>query len=110
MRPRITLIFIFCLFAALIANQTAAQQAPAGGGRGRGAAPAQPQAAANVAGLPGGDPCAVSGAEPARGGARGGGGGGAAAPEQQRFPRNVTVSKIPGVIAAGTKWVEVWRG
>jgi gluconolactonase len=34
----------------------------------------------------------------------------AAAAQQERFPRSVTVTEIPGVIAAGAKWVEVWRG
>jgi gluconolactonase len=84
MNPRIAVI-VFCLFASLIGKPSAAQQ-------------------------PGGDPCTVPGTEPSgRGGARGGGGG-VAAPQQQRFPRDVTVTEIPGVLAAGAKWVEVWRG
>ena len=95
------MIVAFCLFATLIGKQSTAQQRE-GGGRGRGAA-AEPQ---TIGGLPGGDPCTVPGAEaPGRGG-----GGGAAATRPQTFPRDVTVTEIPGVIAAGAKWVEVWRG
>src|SRR4030095_7622914 len=29
---------------------------------------------------------------------------------QERLPREVTIAAIPGVIAAGTKWQEVWQG
>ncbi len=32
------------------------------------------------------------------------------APAQQRLPREVTVTEIPGVIAAGAKWQQVWQG
>src|SRR5215813_709663 len=28
----------------------------------------------------------------------------------QQFPRDVTVKEIPGVIAAGAKWQQVWQG
>jgi gluconolactonase len=29
---------------------------------------------------------------------------------QERLPRDVTIREIPGVIAAGTKWQQVWQG
>jgi gluconolactonase len=29
---------------------------------------------------------------------------------QDRLPRDVTTNEIPGVISAGTKWLDVWRG
>ena len=29
---------------------------------------------------------------------------------QQQFPREVTVTEIPGVVAAGAKWQQVWQG
>ena len=29
---------------------------------------------------------------------------------QEKLPRNVTVTAIPGVIAAGAKWQQVWQG
>jgi gluconolactonase len=41
------------------------------------------------------------------GGAKGGPGGGARGPAQT-FPRDYSVTEIPGVIAAGQKWKEVW--
>jgi gluconolactonase len=34
--------------------------------------------------------------------------GGQGAPQQ--FPREVTVTEIPGVVAAGAKWQQVWQG
>jgi gluconolactonase len=53
---------------------------------------------------------------PARGGARGGGPNRAGAPGRGRGPaappgpKDYTVAEIPGVIAAGEKWKEVWQG
>src|SRR5262245_41128649 len=44
----------------------------------------------------------------AAGGARGGGGGGAA-PQPPKF-ENAGVQAIPGVIAAGQRWRQVWEG
>lgn len=41
----------------------------------------------------------------AKGGAKGGPGGG-----QPQGPRAYTVTEIPGVIAAGAKWTDVWTG
>src|SRR5688500_1800498 len=32
------------------------------------------------------------------------------APQQRQLPREVTVTEIPGVIAAGAKWQQVWQG
>jgi gluconolactonase len=29
---------------------------------------------------------------------------------QEKLPRNVTITEIPGVIAAGAKWEQVWQG
>ena len=29
---------------------------------------------------------------------------------QEQFPRDVTVTEIPRVIAAGAKWQQVWQG
>jgi len=41
---------------------------------------------------------------------QGGGGRGAVAPAQpQRIPRDVTVTAISGVVAAGAKWTKVWQ-
>ena len=32
------------------------------------------------------------------------------APAQERVPRDVTVTAIPGVVAAGARWQVVWQG
>ena len=32
------------------------------------------------------------------------------APQQPNFPRDVRVTAIPGVLAAGENWIEVWHG
>src|SRR5712691_9450645 len=32
------------------------------------------------------------------------------APARERLPRDVTVTAIPGVVAAGAKWQLVWQG
>jgi sugar lactone lactonase YvrE len=47
-------------------------------------------------------PCAA----PAQPAAQSGGGRG---PAPQRIPRDVTVTNIPGVVAAGAKWTKVWQ-
>jgi sugar lactone lactonase YvrE len=47
---------------------------------------------------------------PARGGARGGGPARGRGPAAPAGPRDYTVTEIPGVIAAGQKWTEVWTG
>jgi gluconolactonase len=47
---------------------------------------------------------------PARGGARGGGPARGRGPAAPAGPRDYTVTAIPGVIAAGQKWTEVWTG
>jgi gluconolactonase len=60
-------------------------------------------------------PACVPAAQPA---AQAGGGAGAGAPIQPpagrgqaapRLPRDVTVTPIPGVVAAGAKWTKVWQ-
>lgn len=47
---------------------------------------------------------------PARGGGRGRGGQGRGPAAAETLPRDYTVTAIPGVIAAGQKWTEVWTG
>jgi gluconolactonase len=47
---------------------------------------------------------------PARGGARGGGPARGRGPATPPGPKDYTVTAIPGVIAAGAKWTEVWTG
>jgi gluconolactonase len=47
---------------------------------------------------------------PARGGARGGGAGRGRGPAAPPATGDYTVTEIPGVIAAGQKWTEVWTG
>jgi len=48
--------------------------------------------------------------QPRGGGAGGGRGGGAAAPPAAPIHRDVKVTEIPGVIAAGQQWKTVWTG
>ena len=71
-----------------------------------GSAQAQNQAAPQC--VPTAQPAAAPAAAPAApaGGARGGGQGNAAPPA----PRDLTISAIPGVVAAGGSWKKVWQG
>jgi gluconolactonase len=57
-------------------------------------------------GAPKGGPGGPGGA----GAAKGGPGGGGARGPAQTLPRDYSVTEIPGVIAAGAKWKDVWSG
>jgi len=72
--------------------------------------PGQAQAQSVAASFPACVPAAQPAAQAA---ARGPGAPGQAPPgrgaEPQRIPRDVTVTAIPGVVAAGAKWTKVWQ-